>query len=168
MKTLQNATRRLESRLVRNQYLGARVRLAGANYDPDTNRADVVFNVQAGPKVQVDVAGAHLSRSDRRRLLPIYQQNGLTPEVIQEGRQNLLDHFRKKGYFDAQVEVEVQSTDAQQSVLYRIARGPRKNIVEITPATGASASTASQRIARFSVPAFFKTKFTVLMPSEKS
>src|SRR5262249_37235856 len=110
-RTLQNATRSLESRLIRNQYLGARVRLAGANYNPTTNRADITFNVQAGPKVWVDLEGAHLSRSSRRRLLPVYQQNGVTPEAIEDGRQNLLNHFRNKRYFDAQVDVQVKGND---------------------------------------------------------
>ena len=86
-RTLQNATRSLESRLISNQYLGARVRLeyAAPNYDPQTNRAAITFNVQAGLKVQVDLEGARLSRSTRRRLLPVYQQNGVTPEAIEDG-----------------------------------------------------------------------------------
>jgi len=42
------------------------------------------------------------------KAVPIYQQNGLTPELIQEGRLNLLKHFRQKGFFDVMVDTQLR------------------------------------------------------------
>ncbi len=128
LKTLQNANAYLEERLNKEGRLAAQVRLNGASYDPDTNRADISFDVRSGPFVTARVEGAHLWSWTKRKLLPIYQQVGITPELIQEGRQNLLSHFRQKGFFDVNVTTDFQAEPDKQTVLYRIVRGQRSKI----------------------------------------
>ena len=131
-KTLSNAAQLLEKSLLKKDRLAAQVKLIGAAYDPATNRADITFNVQEGPVVHVKVQGAHLWSFTRHRLLPIYQQNGMDPELIQEGRQNLVSYFQSKGYFDAQVNADVQQQQpAGTSVVYRITKGPRHKVKEV-------------------------------------
>ncbi len=132
LKTLQNATQSLEKALLKKDHLAAQVKLIGAAYDPASNRADITFNVQEGPLVHVKVQGAHLWSFTRRRLLPIYQQNGMDPELIQEGRQNLVSYFQSKGYFDAQVKSDVQQQPTGTIVLYQITKGPRHKVKEVS------------------------------------
>jgi outer membrane protein insertion porin family len=124
---LQNATRFIESHLRSENRLAAQVKLIGAKYDSQTNRADVSFDIQPGPPVQVHVEGAR----KRRSLLPIYEQNGLTPELIQEGRQNLLNRFRKRGFFDVQVDTETNVRPNGIIILYRVMKGDRKRIENV-------------------------------------
>jgi outer membrane protein insertion porin family len=129
---LQNATGYLEGKLTKRDHLAAQVQLAGANYNPETNRADVTFNVNPGPLVHVNVEGAHLWPWTKRRLLPLYQESGLGPELIQEGRQNLVSYFKSNGFFDVQVDADVQDqSDDGQTVLYRITKGDRKMIEDV-------------------------------------
>jgi len=130
-KRLQNATQYLESTLMDQDHLAARVKLIGAEYDPATNRADVTFHVEEGPLVQAEVKGTHLWSWTKHRLLPIYQQNGLDPELIQEGRQNLLAYLQKKGYFDAKVDTRVQKNGANQSIVYQVTKGPRHHVEDV-------------------------------------
>jgi len=130
-KTLQNAARYLENDLSHDR-LGVQVRLTGAEYNAETNRAEITFDVQPGSVVSVRVEGAHLWDWTKRKLLPIYDQNELTPELIQEGRQNLTAHFRSQGYFDVQVESEVQQQPAGELVLYRISKGERRKIIDVS------------------------------------
>jgi outer membrane protein insertion porin family len=131
LNTLQKATRLLESRLAKKKHLDAQVKLMAANYDSKTNRADITFSVQPGPIVHVDVGGAQLSSGTRRRLLPVYQQIGLTPEVIEQGERNLQNHFRQRGYFDVQIDTQVRENEGEQIIFYQISKGPRKRIKEI-------------------------------------
>jgi len=101
-----------------------------------TNRADISFNVQPGPVVDARIEGAHVWSWTKRKLLPIYQQNGLNPELIQEGRQNLLKHFRQKGFFDVMVDTQVEAQDGKQTILYKVTKGPHKKIEDgLSPAT---------------------------------
>jgi outer membrane protein insertion porin family len=128
LKTLQNATRYLENELMKQDHLAGEVKLIGANYDPETNRADVQFNVTTGPLVHVKVQGSHLWSRTRHRLLPLYQQVGLDPELIQEGRQNLISYFQSKGYFNTRVDSQVQQQPGGETVLYQITKGPRHKV----------------------------------------
>jgi len=130
-RNVENATQYLESQLLKREYLGSRVKLQGAQYDPATRLADVHYEITPGPRVHVKVEGAHLWARTRRKLLPIYQQAGLDPELIQEGRQNLISHFQSKGYFDVKVESRVQPGPNGQMVLYQISKGPRHKVAEV-------------------------------------
>jgi outer membrane protein insertion porin family len=139
-RTIQNATRRLENTLLSEDRLSAKVKLVGANYDPSTNRADVIFHVTPGPEINVKVEGAHLWSWTRRKLLPIYQQIGSDPEVILEGRRNLISHFQSKGYFNVDVKVDTEKHDHAQTIVYRIIKGPRHKVDEVKVAGNQSFS----------------------------
>jgi len=128
LKTVTNATQYLERALTKEDRLGATVKLIGANYDPATNRADIAFHVEPGPKVHVDVQGAHLWSWTKRKLLPVYQQVGIDDEIIQEGRQNLVSNFQSKGYFETKVNVTVTPGQDGETILYRVAKGPRHKV----------------------------------------
>jgi outer membrane protein insertion porin family len=130
-RTVQKATQYLESKLIDRDYLGSRVELAGAEYDPATNLADVHFKVTPGQIAHVKVEGAHLWGSTRKKLLPLYEQSGLDPEILQEGRQNLVSYFQSKGYFEAKVDTQTQPAQDGQNIVYLIHKGPRHSVAKV-------------------------------------
>ncbi|MGE5205588.1 MAG: POTRA domain-containing protein [Chlamydiota bacterium] len=131
LKTLQNATRYIENTLSGQGHLAAKVRLLGADYNPQTNRADISFHVEAGPVMHVKVQGAHIWSWDKTKLLPVYAQIGVDPELIEEGRQNLISFMQAKGYFNVQVETKVEKQPEGQLILYQITKGPRHKVGEV-------------------------------------
>lgn len=131
LKQVQNATTYLNTALIKDGYLGAQVKLAGAEYDTAANRADIHFNVNAGPKVHTEVIGVRLWSWTRRNLLPVYQQAGINTEIIQEGRQNLLSYMQKKGFFDAQVTADLQQQAGAETIIYRVTRGRRHRVTNV-------------------------------------
>ncbi len=131
LKHLQNAATYLEDQLMKQHHLASQVKLVGAQYDPETNHADITFNVKTGPTVNVKVEGAHLWSWTRNKLLPVYQQAGLGPELIQEGRQNLISHFQQQGYFDTKVTTNVQQTANGETIIYSINKGPRHKVSDV-------------------------------------
>ncbi len=132
LKTLQNATQYLEDALTKQDHLAAKVQLIGANYNRDTNRADISFHVEPGPLVHVEVQGAHLWPWTRKKLLPVYAQIGVDPELIQEGRQNLISNFQSKGYFDTQVKTVVtEQGPGRENIVYQITKGPRHSVEKV-------------------------------------
>src|SRR6185312_10320078 len=106
-------------------------KLLGAEYNPDTNRADIHFHVTEGPLVHVKIAGAHVWGFTKRKILPVYQQVGINTEIIQEGRQDLVEHFQAKGYFDAKVDVNVQKQTDGEAIVYQVTRGPRHRVASV-------------------------------------
>lgn len=131
LSTVQNATRYLENVLTKQKHLAARVRLIGANYNPETNRADISFHVNAGPVLNVKVQGAHIWSWKKKGLLPVYQQIGVNPELIQEGRQNLISYLQSKGYFDVKVDAKVEQQPSGKLILYEITKGPRHKVAAV-------------------------------------
>ena len=130
-KHLQNAVTYLEDTLMSQGHLAGQVKLVGAAYDPETNRADVTFKVQTGPTVHVKVQGAHLWSWTKRSLLPVYQQAGLDQELIQEGRQNLIAHFEQQGYFGVQVRTTVEKQGSTETIVYQIDKGRRHKVTDV-------------------------------------
>jgi outer membrane protein insertion porin family len=134
MGTVQRATQYLANALGKQGYLGAQVKLVGADYSSASNRANVIYQVKTGPVIHVKVTGAHLWSWDRRKLLPVYQQAGVDPELIQEGRQNLVSYFQSKGYFDAKVDSQVKQQDSAEIIVYQITKGPRHKVKDVSVA----------------------------------
>ena len=131
LETLQNATRFLESHLQNENHPAAQVKLIGANYDPETHRADVSFDAQPGPIVRTYVEGAHLWPWTKHKLQQVYQPDDLSPELIEEGRQSLLTIFRQKGFFDVQVDVDTKARPDGIIILYSVKKGDRKKIGDV-------------------------------------
>jgi outer membrane protein assembly factor BamA len=127
-RRLQNATQFLENALVKQKFLASNVKLVGANYNPQTNHADIDFDVTTGPVVNVTVTGAHVWGRSQRKLLPIYFENSISEGVIQEGQQNLVSYFESKGFFDAKVDTNVIRQPSGTTIVYAIHKGKRKKV----------------------------------------
>ena len=69
-KKLQTATTYLQRELSKDRHLMAKVKLVSANYHPETNLADVTFQVTPGPETNVNIIGPHLWSWTRKKLDP--------------------------------------------------------------------------------------------------
>ncbi len=130
--TLTNATKYLQTRLEKQGKLAAQVKLAGAAYAADTNRADIHFDVQAGPTIHVQIKGAHLWSWTRKSLLPVYQGVGVDPELVQEGRQALVSYFQNKGFFDVDVDSQFHRQDSVDTIVYVISKGKKHKVAAVS------------------------------------
>lgn len=127
---LSRASQRLKKFLVDQGYLGAGVVITPGNYDPESNRVPLQFAVTAGPRVRIEIAGARLSESARRKLLPMYAEGAVDEDLLQEGRRNIRNYFQSQGYFN--VDVQVSSREPREEtergeriISYEITRGDR-------------------------------------------
>jgi outer membrane protein insertion porin family len=132
--TLDKAQKYLQSRLEKQKKLAAKVDLSGANYTAETNRADIHFDVHAGPTIQVQVKGAHLYSWTKKRLLPVYQGVGVDPELVQEGRDALASYFQKKGFFDVNVDSDFHKQDSVDTIVYTITKGKKHKVTDVSVA----------------------------------
>ena len=132
--TLTNATQYLQKRLEKQGWLAAQVKLGGAAYTAETNRADIHFDVEMGPLIHVQVKGAHLWSWTRRSLLPVYQGVGVDPELVQEGREALVSYFQGKGFFDVNVDSEFHKQDSVDTIVYVITKGKKHKVTEVSVA----------------------------------
>jgi outer membrane protein assembly factor BamA len=121
----------LRRRLEQSGHLTPIVRLAPPSYDASTRRAHVTFEVQPGPLVSIRVNGAHVWKRTLKRLIPIYEENTVDRELVEEGGRNLVSYFQSKSYFDAKVNSHFeQNTDAIR-VVYDVHKGDKHKVQEV-------------------------------------
>ena len=129
---LSHGSEKLRNYLVGQGYLGASIALTPGAYDSQSNQVPLTLSAVAGPRVRVAVTGAHLSKGQVHKLVPIYAERGVDEDLVQEGRRNIRDYFQRQGYFDT--DVQVHSQEAQNNlrvIVYDISRGDRSRLVGI-------------------------------------
>jgi len=130
---LSHASERVKDYLVKQGYLGAGARFERGAYDARTKRVPLTFSVTAGPRVRIEISGAHVSGGQQKKLLPMYAEGAVDDDLLQEGRRNLRDYLQSQGYFDADVEVSSrQDNQLKERVInYQVARGDRYRMAGI-------------------------------------
>jgi outer membrane protein assembly factor BamA len=127
---LRAAAARIRSHLSKKNLPASQIRRAPPIYHPETNRADITFQVTPGPTVDVRTSGVRISQGQLQKLIPIYEENAFDEELVEEGKRNLVNHFQKKGYFNVKVESRIEHASSQISLVYAIDRG-NKHRVEV-------------------------------------
>jgi outer membrane protein assembly factor BamA len=128
---LQRATRYMQTALGKQGYLAAQVKFISAAYDTQTNRADLKFTVQVGPVIHIGVQGTHLWPWTKSKLIPMYSENSVDRDLIQEGQRNLLSYLQTKGCFDAKVHLQIQREANSVIILYQVTAGKRHKVESV-------------------------------------
>ncbi|HXA85553.1 MAG TPA: POTRA domain-containing protein [Candidatus Dormibacteraeota bacterium] len=128
LKKLTAATAFLQQQLGKQHFLAGRVKLVSTLYNAETNRTDIKYDVTEGPKIEIKLAGAHVWGRTQKKLIPMYQENAVDPDLVNEGAQDLTSYFQAKGYFGAKVQSQIQKQPSGVTVLYQIVKGPRGKV----------------------------------------
>ncbi len=129
--TLNKASNYIQTRLQKDGFLAAQVKLEGAEYHADTSRADIHFSVNPGAKTHVLIAGAHLWPWTKRALLPEYQGVGVDEETVNEGQQALISHYQAKGYFDVKVTSDMTGDTKLRTVVYHVSKEKKHKVTDV-------------------------------------
>jgi outer membrane protein insertion porin family len=134
---IKAATALLKKYLAKQHYLESKVHENPPQYDAATNRVKVSFQVEISPVVLVRNAGAKLSSIPflsgwkMKRLIPIYSEGSIDPDLVQEGQQNLVNYFQSKGYYDARVTPDLEQQPDRIVLVYKIDRGSKHKVASI-------------------------------------
>ncbi|HET9100433.1 MAG TPA: POTRA domain-containing protein [Acidobacteriaceae bacterium] len=131
--TVPRALTKLRKHFQRQNRLEATVRAGPERFNAATNSVDFQFHVNRGPVVRISATGAKISQRDLKRLIPVFDEGAVDPDLLDEGDGNLRDYFQKKGYFDARVShVVEQSGPNEQNIVYKIEPGTPHKVVSVT------------------------------------
>lgn len=122
--------------LLRKKYshqkrLEAQISLDQRKYNESTNTLDFYFVIQKGHTVEISVKGARLSHRTLKKYIPIYEENAVDDDLLNEGRRRLRDYFESKGYFDCTVVVQEVTEGDKLNVLYTVNRGDRHKLTDV-------------------------------------
>ncbi len=139
---IQSGTNRIRKFLVSKGRLSGRAAVRREAYDSAKNTVDLTLDVSEGARVRVEANGAKFSSGDLKKLVPIFQEGAVDPDLLEEGKRNIRERLERAGYFDSSVEyasatrdVQTKNWHGQELVLtYTIARGDRHKLIglEIT------------------------------------
>jgi outer membrane protein assembly complex protein YaeT len=131
---VRGSLQRLRKKFQKQNRALAQASIAEQLYHPESNRVDFTFQLNPGPVVVIYARGYHISRGVMRREIPVYEENAVDDDLLNEGKKNLIDYLQTRGHFDAKVDI-LKETDAQtMRVIYQINPGARHKLalVEIT------------------------------------
>jgi outer membrane protein insertion porin family len=131
---ITNALQHLRKKLQKQQRVLAQVSIAEQKYRAESNAVDYTFLIEPGPVVVLYTQGFHVSRGTLKKEIPIYQENALDDDLLNEGKRNLLNYLQSRGHFDASVDFQKETTPDTVRITYRIDPGPvhKLELVEIT------------------------------------
>jgi outer membrane protein insertion porin family len=134
---IKNALAEMKRSLTQQHRLASSVEENPPQYHAQDNLVDVSFNLKLGPIVTVRTSGAKLTwvpwlaGRDMKRLIPIYSERTLDSELVQEGQQNLIDYFQKKGFFDVSVKIDMTHQPDRILLDYEVVRGRKYKVARI-------------------------------------
>ena len=129
----RSALQRLRKKYKRQQRVTAQVSITDRIYQPATNTVDYVFHIERGPIIDVQVEGYHLSKSLVQDSVPIYEENAIDDDLLNEGANNIRDYLQTQGRFEAKVSYTHTSDPSgeRETVLYKIDRGELSKLTNV-------------------------------------
>ncbi len=131
---VSESLRRLRKKFQKENRALAQVEIAEQTFRPEKNALDFTFKIDPGPVVIITAQGFHISKGTLKRQIPVYEENAVDDDLLNEGKRNLLDYLQSRGHFDAKVEIQKQLDAKTLRVIYQIDAGARHKLVlvEIT------------------------------------
>jgi len=131
---VSGSLQRLRKKFQKQNRALAQVSIAEQTYHPETNAIDFTYQIDPGPVVLISARGYHISHGTLKRQIPVYEENAVDDDLLNEGRRNLLDYLQTRGHFEAKVEIKKESDAKTLRVIYEIDPGPLHKLVlvEIT------------------------------------
>jgi outer membrane protein insertion porin family len=136
---LQRGKERVRKFLAKKGHLSARVTVRRGDYDAAKNATPIFLEVIQGPRVEVSVTGAKFSDGELKKLIPIYQEGAVDPDLLEEGKRNIRERLEREAYFDADVSYKIDMNDVKSSawqgtqevITYTVERGDKHKLVGI-------------------------------------
>jgi outer membrane protein insertion porin family len=129
-----NSLQHLRKKFQKQQRILAQVSIAQQTYRPESNSVDYTYLIEPGPAVVIYAQGFHVSRGVMKREIPVYQENAVDDDLLNEGKRNLLNYLQTRGRYDSTVEIQKENGADFLRIIYQINPGPmhKLELIEIT------------------------------------
>src|SRR5215468_5176186 len=115
---ITESLQRLRKKFQKQNRALAQVSIAEQNYHPETNTVDFTFQIDPGPVVIITAEGYRIRRGALKKQIPVYEENAVDDDLLNEGKRNLLDFLQTRGHFDAQVDIKKESDAKTLRIVY--------------------------------------------------
>lgn len=122
---------RLQAWLVQQGYRTARVDRPAEEIERESGTVRLVYPIEVGPKVNLQVIGADEKQLQRKNLLPFLGDQGYDEALVLQAVQRIKDYYQREGHYKVQVDWDQQRTEGALTVVLRIEPGPEYTLREI-------------------------------------
>jgi len=128
---VSDSLQRLRKKFQKQNRALAQVSIAEQTYRSASNAVDFTYQIDPGPVVLITAEGFRISSGTLKKQIPVYEENAVDDDLLNEGKRNLLDYLQTRGHFDAKVEIRKLSDPKTLHVIYEIDPGPVHKLVRI-------------------------------------
>ncbi len=121
---INSSLQRLRKKLQKQERVIAQVSISAQTYHPESNSVDFTYVIDPGPVVILYATGFRISHGVLRREVPIYQENAIDDDLLNEGKTNLLNYLQGRDHLDAKVDFQKETSPTRIRVVYQIDPGP--------------------------------------------
>jgi outer membrane protein insertion porin family len=127
------ALQRLRKRYQKQNRLLAQVSVVKKSYRSEANVVDYTLEIVPGPQVDVAAEGFKLAHKILKQNVPVFEENAVDEDLLNEGRRNLVNYLQSRGYFNAKVDLQKRSDEAagRLHIVYTINAGSRHKLVKV-------------------------------------
>ena len=127
------ALQRLRKNYQKQKRLEAQVAIVSRKYHAEDNKLDYALRIDRGPQVDIRVDGVKIRMGLLKKYVPVFEENAVDDDLLNEGRRNLRDYFQTQGYFDVKVSYskEYDQAAGRLNVLYIVNRGDSHNLAAV-------------------------------------
>ncbi|MGA8153200.1 MAG: POTRA domain-containing protein [Terriglobales bacterium] len=130
------ALERLRKKYQKQNRLLSQVVISKRSYRDEANVVDYTLQITPGPKVAIEAEGFKIKQRVLKQNVPVFEENAVDDDLLNEGRRNLLNYMQSRGYFDAKVGLKQRSDNTRGAlyIVYVIDAGARHKLekLEIT------------------------------------
>jgi len=112
---------RLADTLVRRDYRDASVHFDEAVYDPESKTVELVYEVDVGPRMVVELEGS--DERGVRRLVPFKKKEPYSDDKLQETLESIEEWYQKRGYFFASARADDATRDGVRTLTITVRPG---------------------------------------------
>jgi outer membrane protein assembly complex protein YaeT len=105
--TTSNALAGVRKYYQKNDRLEGTISQQSQTYAPPRQELDYDFLANQGPIVHITIEGAKISNSRKKLLVPVYEEDTVDRDLVNEGAFNIRDYMQRKGFFDASDSVKL-------------------------------------------------------------
>lgn len=133
-QSVTRALQRLRKQFQKEGRLEAQTTVVGRKYMQASNTVDYTFSIDRGPTVSIRTEGAKVSEGTLKRYVPVYEENAVDDDLLNEGKRNLTDYFQTLGYFDVKIDFQrIRDPENKHvDIVYNIDRGPRHKLTDVS------------------------------------
>ena len=130
-QTLREDAERLQAWLVNQGHRTAQVGTPREEIRDDAHLVHLVYPVEVGPRVEVEIVGASRRELERNDLLPFLDDEGYDEALVLQAVDRVTEYYQQKGHWKAAVDYEEEREDGVLRLTFTVEPGPVYTLQEV-------------------------------------